>query len=123
MTANIYASRDIKNVVYWGFSSLAALRTLRPPCEQAQASLLEDERPHGTENSGPAETSSLPTARHVRGRGLHHHPAARQNTADLKHKRAKQRSGKSAETRRTNLPNQNCELSKMAMVLGHDILA
>ena len=51
MIANADASGDLKNVVHWGFVSLVALRTLRPPYEQAQASLLEVKRLHGGKSS------------------------------------------------------------------------
>lgn len=47
------ASRGLKTT-QWGVFSPAALGTLRPPREQAQASLLEYERPREGNSSCPS---------------------------------------------------------------------
>lgn len=39
--------RQLPSICALGLASLAVLWILRCPCEEAQASLLDDERPHG----------------------------------------------------------------------------
>lgn len=71
-------AETLTNVVHRRFLSLAALRTLGPACEHAQASLLEADGPHGERTAVPAHHPSCqPPDRFGERRGsILDHPAA-----------------------------------------------